>query len=183
MRLRLATLFVLAAAVLVAGCPDDPPESDAGIDGGTDADPPALLIELGERDDSSFVAFTDEQPTLEVVSGFQGGYHIEPALRMDGVEAGEFISVVSYRVTDVETGEVLTSDPTSYRINQRAWNHQPDVGYVRVWEQVILSNVIDPDDAAGRVVELEVDVEVEGGLGYGSDSVSVLLVNEINELQ
>lgn len=174
--------LLLVAALLLAGCPEEPPDSDAGHDGGADGSPPAIEVELGGRQDGSFVKVTEEEPTLEVVSGFQGGYHIEPGLRMETIGAEEFISVVEYRVTDAETGELLSSDPMSYRINQRAWNYEPGVGHFRVWEQVIL-NVIDPDDAAGRLVDIDVRVFVEGGLGEGTDAMTVRLINEVNELR
>lgn len=175
--------FILAAGLVLTGCPENLPDPDAGSDAGADADPPALTVELGTRQETSFVSFDADQPALEVVSGFQGGYHIEPALRVEGVEADDFISVVSYRVSDAETGELLTSNPTKYRVNQGAWSFQPEVGHVRLWEQVVLRNLINPDDAAGRVVDIEVEVRVERGLGYGSESVSVLLVNDVNELR
>lgn len=174
-----ATLVV--AALLLAGCPEGGGQSDAGTDSGWDVQPVELEVGLGRAEQDQFVEMTGSQPTLEVVSGFQGGYHIEPALRIEEPPVDEFITVVEYRVTDVDTGEVLTADPMSYRVDARAWNHQ-EGAYVRTWERVIL-NVLEASEAAGRTVRIDVSVEVEGGLGGGQDSVTVDLVNEVDELR
>jgi hypothetical protein len=172
----------LCALVFLSACPGGG-GSDAGPDAGDDAGdatPVPIESELGIADDG--FAELPEDPTLEVVSGFQGGFHIEPALRIAEPSVEEFITVVEYTVTDVDSGEVLSVDSFSYRVRHRAWNHEPGVGYTRSWEQVIL-DVVDGDEAAGRTVRVDVRVEVEETHAVGSASAEYNLVNEIDELR
>lgn len=170
----------LSALFFLSACPDGGEgTTDAGHDV-ADVEEVPIESELGIADDG--FAELPANPTLEVVSGFQGGFHIEPALRIAEPEVTEFITVVEYEVTDVDTGELLSNDPFLYRVRHRAWNHEPGVGYTRSWEQVIL-NIVDADQAAGRTVRVDVRVHVEETNAVGTDSAEYDIVNEIDELR
>jgi hypothetical protein len=173
-----SSLIALCALLFLSACPEGDENPDAG-----DVEEVPIEVELGMRfaPDYEFIELPPD-PTFEIVSGFQGGYHIEPALRIAQPEASEFISVVDYTVTDVDTGEIFTDDPYQYRVSQREWDFEPGLGYVRTWEQIIL-DFIDDDDAAGRSVRIDVRVHVEETNAVGTDSAVVEIVNETNELQ
>lgn len=173
----LASILLIAVAVTFSSCTDPGGGSDAG-----DTDPGTLGVELGKRTDQpEFASITQPGTDLELISGFQGGYHLEPALRIAHPGPDEFITVVDYAVVDTDTGESLEEEPGLYRVDQRAWTRADD-GLVRLWERVILA-IDEPADAAGRRVRIEVDVDVEGGLGHGSDTLVVDIINEVDELR
>jgi hypothetical protein len=177
----MVALFMVApwALFLLSACPEGGGSSDAGHDAGETS----IEVELGMRSDPDH-AFTDfpAGATLEVISGFQGGYHIEPAIRLAETEVDEFITVVEYTITDVDSGQLLSNQPFSYRVQHSAWNHEPGVGYTRTWERVIL-DVIDGDEAAGRSVRIDVRIHVEETNAIGTDSAEIDIVNEVNELR
>ncbi len=168
-------LFVLCCA-LFAGCSGG---SGGGSDAGTDGGEPTLEVTLGKRAGERFEAFDSAEPAFEIISGFQGGFHIEPAIQLEPPDASTFITVVRYSVTDVDTGEVLSMEPSGYRIDSSGWRSQ-DGALVPRFERVVL-DVVDPGEAAGRQVRIDVEVDVEGGLGHGSDSAVVDLVDEVDE--
>jgi hypothetical protein len=179
MSTRIATYVVVVAALFaLSGCL--PPggnngNSDAG-DGDVEEGP--FEVTLGKSTQGDFEAFSGT-PTLEVVSGFQGGFHLEPALMLEEVAPSEFFAVVSYEVEDVDSGELLHRDPSMYRVDQGAFVESQGA-LLRTFDRVILE-VNTADDAAGRTVELSVEVELEG-IGTVSRSHTVELVDEVNEL-
>lgn len=179
LRWMLAGLALVVCAC--AGCPEGGGGSDAGQDAGFDVTPGQLDVQIGKNVDGQWQAFADDGATIEVVSGFQGGYHLGPALRIERPPADSFITVVDYSVTDVDTGEELAAEPSRYRVNERTWEPRPSGYFVRPWERYIL-DIDDPAKVEGRTVRISVEVTVEGGLGSGSDSVVVEVVDEVNEL-
>ncbi|MFP4598197.1 MAG: hypothetical protein ACLFVJ_08095, partial [Persicimonas sp.] len=84
-------------------------EGDAGTEDGGE---PTLEVTLGKRAGEQFEAFDSDQPAFEIISGIQGGFHIEPAIQLEPPDASTFITVVNYTVTDVDTGEVLSEQPS-----------------------------------------------------------------------
>ncbi len=169
---------IVVVVLLAAGCSGDPAPSTS--DAGTDASGANLAVEIGRNVDGQFQPFSDQDPTIEVVSGFQGGFHVGPALRIDSPAADKFITVVDYAVTDVDTGEALAAEPSKYRVDQSTWEPRPGGKRVRLWERYVL-DVDGPDAVTGRTVRIDVDLKVEGGLGAGSDSVVVKVVDNVDE--
>lgn len=176
---NLILLLVSAAMSLLVACP--PPgggedNNDAGADSG-DVVEDAFELELGKSNQGEFEAFSG-QPELEVVSGFQGGFHLEPAIRMDGLGRDEYFAIVTYSVVDTDTGQALHRSPSTYRVNESAFEREGSA-WIRSYDRVILE-VNTASDAAGREVELNVSVEIEG-YGRASTFVTASLVDEIDE--
>ena len=173
------SLLAVAALLLLSGCL--PPGSNNGNNGSADAASDVVegdfVATLGKSNQGDYEEFSSS-PTLEVVSGFQGGFHIEPALKIEELEAEEFFAVVTYHVEDVDSGEMLEQSPSMYRVDQSAFETSGDA-LLRNYERIILS-VSTADDAAGRTVEVSVDVEIEG-IGVVSTSRTVELVDEVDE--
>lgn len=74
---RLASAVVPIAALALLACAEGPTEGEP------DAAPdvPAPRVELGTGD-LSFVALPETDPTLELVHGPQGGYHVHLSVRL-----------------------------------------------------------------------------------------------------
>jgi hypothetical protein len=183
MRSMVFVSLVLAALVLV-GCPaEEPPQSsDAGWDtlvdaaDADDASGPRLEVEITKPEGTFEVA----DSALEIVAGPQGGFHVELALRLEEPPEDSFITLVSWKMTHPDTGDVLSAQPSSLRVDHRDWESGSDGDLVwpRYW---LVLDILSVDDVEGETVEIEVDVEVEGGLGHGADSVEFELVDEYDE--
>ena len=180
--LRIGVWPVVAAIALLAGCADPEGENpDAGSDAGDASE--SLEVELGRRiDPAEHDPLPDSGAVFEIISGFQGGYHIEPTLRMKDPGPDEFITLIDYELIDPETGEEVTMEPSRYRGNEAGWTRVPPDSYVRTYQQFIL-DTFDPEELVGRSFELRVRVEVEDGGGTGSDSAMIELVDEVDELR
>lgn len=193
MSLRTLVFAALGAALLL-GCPAEdphqpPPPDDAGVDALADAGDagdtsgPLLEAQLLERagtlSEPIFEPF-DGESTLEIVSGPQGGFHVELALRLEEPSEDSFITLMTWQMSDADTGEVLSQQPSSLRIDEHSWQRGDD-GELLMPRHWLVLDVVDAADVEGRSVQIDVDVEVEGGLGHGSDSVEAELVDEVEE--
>ena len=173
-----SAIIIAAVGSLLCGC--FPPgngsngTSDAGGDSTGD-----FTVTLGKTENESFSRLTDGT-TMEVVSGIQGGWHVEPALRMTDVSRDSFITVVTYTITDADTGDQISQSPSMYRIDAGAWEMDGNA-YIRLRDQVRF-DVSSASEAAGRTVELRVKVEIEEGGGFVVDTATVELVDEVDEL-
>lgn len=177
---------VVLGALVLWGCPaEEPPQTgDAGADTAADAAGPLLearvLKPAGMGSNPTYEPFDGPEPTLEIVSGPQGGYHVEVALQIEEPSEASFITVVSWSLSHAETGDVLSRQPSSLRIDDRGWERGDD-GELLLPRYWLVLDIVDAADVEGETVQLDVELEVEGGLGHGSDSVEVELVDEVDE--
>ena len=113
--------------------------------------------------DGRGVTFSDEGWTYEGVGdeveahyGMQGGYHAQLALRVDGVEADSFSSVVKLQAKDPSSGEILARSICSEG-DERFWNRRDGALYYQAPRLVFSAAAA---DVVGHQVEFVVDVQV-----------------------
>ena len=182
---------LLGIAVASAGCDPGgtPVEGDADangweLDGGgevaDDAEPDArgaseFSLQLGRPADQGmgFEPYASSDPELEIVRGFQGGFHLEPSLYITELDRRDFTAVIDYQVVRLSDGESLIR-PTEYTIDQAGWISWAD-GYVHHSNPVIFT-ASQPSEVTGTEVRLQVTVRLEGG-GRTRASLEATLVN------
>lgn len=116
---------------------------------------------------------------LELVAGFQGGFHIEPTLRLGSIPAANFPVTVEQRVIDPETGVeetqvVIHDDADSLR----------DVdghGYIKPKSRLIFQNGWSYCDLMGKVFEIRADVTATGAGPIGSASIDARIIGVRDE--
>jgi hypothetical protein len=167
---------MLVATCLLFGCPPPGGDNNGTADAG-DVEEAPFDVEIGKSSQGDYAEFS-ATPQLEVVAGFQGGFHIEPALKISQLQPDAFFAVISYRIEDVDSGETLHQSPSMYRVDEGAFDASAGAWF-RNYDRVILS-VSTASEAAGRTVDLFVEVEIEG-LGTASVSRTVELVDEVDE--
>lgn len=145
-----ALMLVGAMSACGYGVPDD------GGDGGGDRLQLGRTMEGG----SSFEAYATATAEIELVHGFQGGYHVEPALYVTGVGESAPDTSIDYLVERAGSGEQLSRD-TSYDIGPRGWTEYED-GYLHRSNPVIF-DIEQPDEVVGDPVTLEVTVDIVDG--------------------
>lgn len=140
-------------------------------------EPGDLTLEAGRLvgDADSFEAYADDgSAVIELVMGFQGGYHIEPALRLQGVETSGLETEIEYVVTRTSNGNRLNR-PSEFRIGRRGWEER-ETGYIHRSNPVIF-DIQRPSDIVGDEVELQLRVDVDSG-GRGTTRVVGTIVDE-----
>ncbi|MGM0555259.1 MAG: hypothetical protein ACQEVA_02675 [Myxococcota bacterium] len=170
-------MALLVAAFFSSACPP-PGEGNNGNTDAGDVEQASFDVRLGKSDQGTYTEFSST-PQLEVVAGFQGGFHVEPALKVEQLQPDEFFAVVSYRIEDVNTGETIHRSPAMYRVDEGAFE-QSGEAWLRNYDRVILE-VNTAGEAAGRTVDVFVEVEIEG-MGTAGASQTVELVDEIDEI-
>ena len=158
------------ALVLLAGCAGSTPASDASAD--AIAREPSVQIGTGL---SSFAPFAEETPTLELVMGIQGGWHLELAARLVGFDAPSV--VLEWTVVRSSDAAVLARLPL--RVGPRGLAADGD-GWVRLAERVIL-DIGAPSEVAPGMLEITL-VASDGFDHRATDARVVRLVDEIDEL-
>jgi hypothetical protein len=172
-------LLVMVLVVGGAGCPvdsesDDPLLPDTGPpdgrDGGEvmpgpDADREcreggALGLGQSSASRASYTPYSDEGAEVRLVHGFQGGYHLEPAVYVPDGPDGEFESEVYYDVWRLSDGERLNRR-RRYLVTHHGWLDY-EGGLLHHSNPVILA-VSSPEALVGDRVCLEVRVDIEGG--------------------
>ena len=162
--------FGLALAPWLACCsneptPDQPPDVTS-----------ALSIELGAGR-TAFSPFDDASPSLEVVSGPQGGWHLELTLRLVGYDGNELM--LDYLAL-ADTGESL-GFPASYVVSAQKLLPVSDGSHHRLGDRVVLQ-IEGPDRVANQQIEVSCDASLDGvSLAY--DARSVWVRDEVDELR
>lgn len=139
---------------LVCACGTPSRESDAARP--VDAEPDALLIplELGTGE-VGFESLSATSPTLEIVYGPQGGYHVFLSMRVRGIVPAEML----YRLVREDDGHVLAN----LDLLVRAGTFTPaGEALQRVGDLVVL-NVVSPADVLMRDVRVEARVTSSTG--------------------
>lgn len=170
---RLALAVVLVAA---AGCY---PPSNGNGDGDAWSSG-ELSVEAGDVVDggAAFEPYAaGGNAEIELVAGIQGGFHIEPDLRLRGVDSDEFTTVIDYVVTRTSNGDRLNR-PSEFTIRSEfGWSEAPSgPGYIHRSNQVIL-DISRPSQVVGDEVEVQITVDLESG-GMGETRVVGTIVDE-----
>lgn len=171
--MRSAFLAVVTASLVLAmGCGngiDDKPDGGPVVDAGT--------LEGGfvVRTEQAFVELEDAA-SLEIISGFQGGWHVEPYLSLSNIEAealnGSATFWVEQNGTQVADAGQIEFEPIFFQTDGEAYLFFTQIQFLTagsadevVGEAVVRGEVILDD---GRTVEV---------------MNSVNLVNEVEEFE
>ncbi len=174
---NLALVVIVAAAGLI-GCPPEIEPEDDGGDGWTDeqadAGPPScpdlpseadassgsgLVMGQSSDDLESFTPYAEREAEVKLIQGFQGGYHVEPALFLPDPPGGEFQADVHYEVRRTGSDEQL-NQISQYPADHHAWMDYCD-GLLHHSSRVILS-IDSPGALIGDEISLEVRVDIDG---------------------
>jgi hypothetical protein len=124
------------------------PTGDASID--TDA-PPGDYYTI-------FEPLADEDATLDIVYGFQGGSHIEPAVALPAERYDTIDSVVRFQLRNPENGDVMTTK-SCQQTGRDGWDERQDrlvFDSLRLVLEDGASSVLD------KQMELIADIEING---------------------
>lgn len=167
---RRAWLFGLLLALGLGGCGYGVPDDGNGEgDGGVE-------LTLGRSADggSGFEAYSTASAEIDLVHGFQGGYHVEPTLYLTGVGDSAPDTRIDYVVERAGDGEQISRD-TSYEIVPGGWTSYQN-GYLHRSNPVIF-DIQEPEEVVGDPVELTVTVDVTDGEEV-TESVEGTIVDE-----
>lgn len=114
--------------------------------------------------------------SIEVVSGPQGGFHLELTARLFDLDPNGV--ALDYKVRDAASMEIL-SIPAKYAIGADRVIDSGDY-LLRVGDRAVLS-VASAEDAAGRTVVLSCSAQREGNT-IAEDSREVTIVDLIDEI-
>lgn len=155
------------AALIGAGC-----ATDAGTDG--DAGPAAIEIGGGA---TAFEALPREgEPDVELVSGLQGGWHLDLGARLRGFERGAI--TIEYEVVRVDDGAVLVRVPV--RVGASGLAVEADGALAR-WGDRAIFDVSAPAEVVGVRVELRARATADGWR-EAADARVVRIVDAVDEL-
>ncbi len=173
-------MALLGFALLAFGCGEvqkTKKSSDMGMPDVSDTRPPDDGFDVQLRGRGTGEAFVEGQE-VELVSGFQGGYHIDVVLFVETLpEVTD--GITRARVRHVETSERfagITAD-----IFAENWRVDPEGGFVYSIPPVVTDGFSYPSDAIGDPIELEVTTTMDDGT-EARDIVRLVLVDEIEEL-
>jgi hypothetical protein len=138
-------------------------------------EPAALAVELGAGR-TQFEPFDEESPSLEVVSGPQGGWHFELTLRLDGYDGRPL--ALDYRARD-DAGDSV-GFPATYLVSSEKFVATGDGQHVRVGDRVVLE-IDGPRAVAGNELVVSCEASHDGAV-LASDEQRVSVVDEVNEL-
>lgn len=118
----------------------------------------------------------------EIISGFQGGVHLEPGLRFDADDytAAELSGSVTLRVRRLSDDQVISEgaiypfEPYSFVESDGAWLYRAP--------PVIFAGASSSDGLRGEQVRIEADVVLASEAGGRALSAEVELVDEVDEL-
>lgn len=176
----LAGLLLVGLVGCSSGLPEQPVESDwqldaeagerpdADVDGDDGESTGDLTLELGGHGPSmaDFEPYEEGAADFELIRGFQGGFHLEPVLYLEGVGREDFTAEIDYQVRRRSDGEMMNRQ-TTFEIGPRQWSAHEE-GYLHFSNPVIFTSRR-PDEIIGTPVELVVSVDLQGG---GSVTVS-----------
>lgn len=164
---HICKLVGLALVFLTSACGEHPespppePELDARIDLGTGR--------------VSFVSIEEGDP-VELVSGPQGGFHLEFTLHLFNVDPENLI--LDYQVREQSAGKQL-SFPARYVIG-KGYVLDEGVHFLRVGDRAIL-DVKEPAQVQGLQVQASCSIE-RAGIILAQDQKSITIVDQIDEL-
>lgn len=141
--------LALTLALATSSCGTAPVHEDAAID--VDA---GVQLTIGTGF-TAYEALPDEAPTLEIVHGPQGGYHVYLSMRVTGVEPATLL----WHVVREDDARVLAHLDL---IARRGTFVEVDGALQRVGDLVVL-NVISPADVLTRDIRVEASATSASG--------------------
>ena len=154
LRARLARLGLLS--LLLMGCGDDAGSMPDG--GGIEGDAAgAARVELGTGN-SGFISIPADAPTLELVAGTQGLWHVEATVRFWDLEPDQL--TLEYFATPVGASAPVNV-PAAYRLTRARVVPEGD-HWLRLGDLIVF-DITMPSDVVGRDVELVVRMTEPGG--------------------
>lgn len=161
-------------AALLAGCGET---KDTGATESLEDPPPTepLELELGAGR-TAFVELDADAPTLEIISGPQGGWHLEVTLRLSHYD--EEPLVLDYQALDLE-GRSL-GFPAEYAVDVDRLLEVDGERFVRVGDRVVF-DVPDPDLVRGLQIRVTCRAS-RGDQELAATEETVLLIDEVDEL-
>lgn len=175
-------LLVLAFCVAGCGTAGIDPEPDMGSDAGSDASDarPDLPNELPLLMDIGQEPFSSSWTEVELVSGFQGGWHIDVAVRLEG--AGITPALLDSRIRAI--GEHLESGDELLRaelnLDDGYWEHEGDVWILRV-PPLAITPFEYPEAWIDTSIHLDITLILANGQVLENE-VELILVDEIEEI-
>lgn len=143
-------MATLSLACAITSCGAQPEQSDAAIDAD---ETPSLEIGTGLE---AYEPLPDEAPTLEIVHGPQGGYHIYLSMRVVGLEP----EMLVWRVVRERDASVLAN----LELGARPGTFVPAQGALeRVGDWVVLA-VNSPADVTMDALRVEARVTSRSGV-------------------
>lgn len=133
-----------------------------------------LSLALGRPADGGegFEAYAEEDAEIELVHGFQGGYHIEPVLYLSGIEREGFEADVEYVVEERESGQQVNRT-SEFQIGRFGLNEY-EGGYLYHSPPVVFE-VESPSEITGAEIRLEVSLDVVGGSSTTTTRIATIV--------
>lgn len=170
---RLLRFALLAAASALAGCVAERAEPGTPAEPAPSADPPRVVLGTGQ---TAFIELPEEGGEAEIISGIQGGFHVDLTARLYRLDPEGL--TLAYEVRDAGSGALL-SFPAAYALNARRVSNEGD-HLLRVGDRAVLE-IASPDELAGRAVELSC-AALRDGAELALDLRRVTLVDADDEL-
>lgn len=146
------------SVVLAMGCGDPTEEKPDG--GVPDGGPGELTAQLGTFEGANFRPL-EETGELEIISGFQGGWHVEPLLLIDGVGSKEILSGTLLFVVERESSSEEVGAAPEQEVEPVFWDNYQDDSYLFLTQPVFLN--FPPDQLVGERVVLEMTLSLTNG--------------------
>ena len=175
-------LLAIALLLGAAPCDDTPPSRDGGADGGSRDSGAAVDASLDAGEATGRVeigtGLTDFAPIpeggeVELVMGPQGGWHIEIATRLYGLEPMDLN--LRLQGFDAETGSLITI--VVERVLTRRRVRDEGDHYLRLGDQLVFE-IGDPSEVIGKRVRIEVDATPVDGPPVHAEK-TVLIVDRM----
>jgi hypothetical protein len=164
--LRRAIAIAIGTAALLACATEAERPDDAG--------PPT--IEIGGGATAFEMLPSGGEPDVELVSGLQGGWHLDLGARLRGFERGAI--TIEYEVVRVEDGASLVRLPV--RLGASGLAVEADGALTR-WGDRAIFDVGSPSEVVGARVELRARATADGGR-VAEDARVVRIVDTVDEL-
>ena len=120
--------------------------------------------------DTIFEPFDADNPTLQVVNGFQGGSHLEPAIAIPKDHYDSLDATIRFQLRKPGNGKVMTTRSCDQPAEER-WAESGDR---IVYNNLRLVLDVKPARVEGKEMELIADVEVNGDRKVLKQVVTIL---------
>lgn len=119
-----ASILMIGLFVTLCACGE---VEDKGNNEDPNSEPAAAMVEVGTYSAATYQPLAEGDP-IEIISGFQGGWHIEPVLHVEGVDSSELSGSLSMSVETTD-GVLLASsgeqelEPGFFDQNETGWSY------------------------------------------------------------
>ena len=175
---ELSIIGLCLIACFTNACGTEPSDkTDAGIaDAGADmvvADD--LAGQLTVRQNGQFVPLEDGA-SIEIISGFQGGWHVEPYLRITGIVEDDLYGTTTFWV---ERDSIRIAETGQQQFEPLFFNNEGDA-FLFFTQPVVFLGSYTPENLAGTDATIRVNFELDDGRTVNI-STPVSLIDEVEE--